>query len=108
VATGLGAFLLLTPKAILIVIAVFLAIAAASRWIALASIFAAASLPLAVLLSGESWGASAGYLQTRQFFAMAAPPACVVAGAALIIAKHHANIRRLMTGTEPKFHFKHE
>src|SRR4051812_26660843 len=40
VATGLGSFLLLTPKAILVAIGIFLAMVAVFRWIALASIVA--------------------------------------------------------------------
>ena len=96
VATGLGAFLLLTPKAILVALGVFLAIAAAFRWIALASVVAAASLPVA----SASMGRPAG-----RFIA---PLVWVVAGAALIIFKHHSNIRRMLAGTEPKFQLKHE
>src|SRR6266849_3633271 len=53
VATGLGSFLLLTPKAILLALAVFVAVAAALRFVALASIVATASLPLLALLLGE-------------------------------------------------------
>src|SRR6476469_6551308 len=45
VATGLGSFLLLTPKAVLISIAIFVALVAAFRWVALASVIASASLP---------------------------------------------------------------
>lgn len=106
VATGLGAFVLLTPKAILIVIVVFLAVFAALRWVALASIFAAACLPLAVLLTGECWRASVLLSDARESAAFLIPPACIVVSSALIIAKHHANIRRLMAGTEPKFRLK--
>ena len=97
VATGLGAFLLLSPKAILVTVGVFLVIAAAIRWIALASIVAAAALPIAAALIGRA--ASAEF---------SAPLAWVTAGAALIIVKHHSNIRRMLAGTEPKFQLKHE
>ena len=106
VATGLGAFLLLTPKAILIAIGIFLVTAAAFRLVSLASIFAAASLPLLVWVTGETWSASAPYLAERRFFGMITPPVCVLASAALIVVKHHANIRRLLSGSEPKFKFK--
>src|SRR5438045_7966576 len=45
VATGLGSFLLLTPKAALCAVGIFLAFAAAFRLVALASIIAAESVP---------------------------------------------------------------
>lgn len=102
VATGLGSFVLLTPKAILIAIAIFVVMAAAFRWIALASITATAFLPLAAWLMGE-------LLSPRTTSVKGAHnPACgslifVCASAALIIVKHHANIRRLLAGTEPRF-----
>jgi glycerol-3-phosphate acyltransferase PlsY len=91
VATGLGSFLLLTPKAILLALAIFVALAAAFRLVALASIAAAASLPLLALLLGE--GNPHGVL----LLAAASP---------LIIVKHHQNIGRMLRGVEPKFKFR--
>jgi glycerol-3-phosphate acyltransferase PlsY len=104
VATGLGAFLLLTPKAVLVVIGIFLAMTAAFRIIALASIFAAASLPMAVWLCGES--PLTGALDPNQFFLGVASAGVLLAGSALIIAKHQSNIRRMIAGTEPKFQLR--
>ena len=54
VATGLGSFLLLTPKAVLISVAIFIALVAAFRWVALASVIASASLPPLTWSLGET------------------------------------------------------
>ena len=89
VATGLGSFLLLTPKALLLSIGIFLVIAAAFRFVSLGSVIAAASLPLLAILFGESRNAS--------------EIALIAAASVLIILKHHQNIRRLLSRVEPKF-----
>ena len=89
VATAVGAFLLLTPRAILVATAVFLAIAVAFRFVSLASIAAAASLPIfARLLTRNATTCELGL---------------ITAGSLLVIFKHHQNIRRLWTGIEPRF-----
>jgi acyl phosphate:glycerol-3-phosphate acyltransferase len=90
VATGLGSFVLLTPKAILVTLAIFVALAAAFRLVALASIIAAASLPLLAMLFGENG---------KPVWLMAA--ACL-----LIVLKHHQNVGRMLRGTEPRFQFR--
>ena len=90
VATGLGSFLLLTPKAILLAMAIFVAVAAAFRLVALASIIATASLPALALLLGES----------------GKPVLLMGAASLLIILKHHQNIGRMLRGTEPRFQFR--
>ena len=87
VATGLGSFLLLTPKAILLGLAIFIAVLAAFRLVALASIAATASLPFLALWMGE-----------RQ-----TPVLLLGAASLLIIVKHHTNIARMLRGTEPRF-----
>src|SRR5436305_10557303 len=89
VATGLGSFLMLTPKALLLSIGIFLVIAAAFRFVSLGSVIAAASLPLLAILFGESRNAS--------------EIALIAAASVLIILKHHQNIRRLLSRVEPKF-----
>ena len=92
VATGLGSFLLLTPKAILVAVGIFLALAAAFRFVSMASIAAAAALPLLVIAFGET--------PNRAAIAMTG------ATAILIISKHHQNIRRLLAGAEPKLQIR--
>ncbi len=87
VATGLGSFLLLTPKGILVALAIFVAVAAACRLVALASIVATASLPLLALWMGE-----------RQ-----TPVLLLGAASLLIIVKHYTNIGRMLRRAEPRF-----
>src|SRR5216683_279603 len=53
VATGLGSFLLLTPKAIVLALVVFLLVLAVFRFVALGSVVASASLPVSALLLKE-------------------------------------------------------
>jgi len=92
VATGLGSFLLLTPKAIFVALGIFIVVAVALRYVAFASIIAAASLPVLALLLGE------GHNSVEL--------ALVAAASLLIITKHHRNIRRMLSGTEPKFQLR--
>jgi acyl phosphate:glycerol-3-phosphate acyltransferase len=87
VATACGAYLALSPQAVALTVVVFIAVAALTRYVSLASIAAAASFPLAVYLRDEP----------NEILAAA------IIGAALIVAKHHQNIHRLLTGTENKF-----
>lgn len=87
VATACGAYLALSPHAVALTLVVFIAVAALTRYVSLASIAAAASFPLAVYLRGEP----------NEVLTAA------IIGAALIVAKHHQNIHRLLTGTENKF-----
>ena len=94
VATGLGSFLLLTPKAILLALAVFVVLVVAFRYISVASVMSAASLPLLAFITRET--------QNLAEFGL------VFIASFLIIAKHHANIRRLFAGTEPRFQVKHK
>ncbi|HEX3105867.1 MAG TPA: glycerol-3-phosphate 1-O-acyltransferase PlsY [Terriglobales bacterium] len=88
VATGLGSFILLTPKAVLLAMAVFVILLAACRFVSLASVTAAVSLPLFTLVLRE--GSSAQIYM-------------VAISSALIIVKHRANMERVLAGTEPKF-----
>ncbi|HLY43855.1 MAG TPA: glycerol-3-phosphate 1-O-acyltransferase PlsY [Terracidiphilus sp.] len=90
VATGFGVFLVAAPWAALAAITLFALVLAASRYVSLASILGAASFPVFAwfLVHGD-----------RPAFFIAAQ----VIVALLIIAKHHANIRRLIAGTENRF-----
>jgi acyl phosphate:glycerol-3-phosphate acyltransferase len=107
VATGFGSFLLLTPKAILIAIGLFLAMAAAFRWVALASMVATASLPLTVWWMGVGRALRPGASNGAASSAAANQPLIwITVGAALIIVKHHSNIRRMLSGTEPRLRLK--
>jgi acyl phosphate:glycerol-3-phosphate acyltransferase len=93
VATGLGSFVVLAPKAVLAMICVFLVLVLAFRYVSLASIAAVGLFPvLACFLDGYR-----------------NPPQVAVMGTAaiLIIARHHENIRRLLAGTESRFQLRH-
>jgi len=92
VATGVGVFMALVPKAILIVLVVFAIIFAASRYVSLASIVATALFPVVTYL-----------LMGRE--AVPLMP-FITAAAILIIVKHHQNIRRLLSGTEHRLELK--
>jgi glycerol-3-phosphate acyltransferase PlsY len=91
VATGLGAFLLLAPLALLCALPIFLVVVWVTRYVSLGSMTAAVFLPLAVWVLGSRSGTSAGTIPTL---------AVATAGGALIIFMHRANIRRLLRGEE--------
>jgi glycerol-3-phosphate acyltransferase PlsY len=90
VATGFGVFLVAAPLAALAAITVFAIVLALSRYVSVASILGAASFPI-----------------FAYFLVRGDKPALFIAAQAivafLIIAKHHQNIRRLLSGTESRF-----
>jgi len=87
VATALGVFLALAPLAVVIAIALFAVLMFIWRYVSLGSIAAAAAMPLAVYCLGGTGRLTA------------------VTGiiALIVIARHHENIGRLLSGTERKF-----
>jgi acyl phosphate:glycerol-3-phosphate acyltransferase len=93
VATGFGSFLMVAPKTILVAVAIFLALVAAFRYVSLGSMVAVASLPLVAWALGEGRATPGMRL-------------CMAAASIFIIAKHHGNIRRLLAGTENRFHWR--
>jgi glycerol-3-phosphate acyltransferase PlsY len=95
VATGLGVFLSLVPLAVLCALPVFLLVVWATRYVSLGSMTAAALLPVFVWLLGRRGAAGAESFSPVLLAAMA--------GAALIIFMHRANIGRLWRGTENKW-----
>lgn len=87
VATALGIFLVLSPKAVLGALVVFILAVAISRFISLGSVLAALSAPLLILM-----------LDHPQPIFLA-----TLAIAMLVIWRHRSNIRRLLDGTENRF-----
>lgn len=86
VATGLGVLLKIVPLAVLPAALVWLVVTISFRYVSLGSVLAAVCVPLGALLLG------------------APPPFALAAFAisAIIVARHHANITRLLAGHEPK------
>ena len=92
VATGLGCFLALAPKAVLVVLAIFAAIVVVSRYVSLGSIVASAAFPIFAFLLYRRDASPAMLVAT-------------IAASTLIILKHRANIERLIGGTENRLSF---
>jgi len=93
VATGMGAFLAISPEAVLITMLLFAAVLGLRGYVSLASILASGTFP-AVLAAG---GERSGPILLASF-----------AAAGLIIARHRGNIHRLRRGTEPTFRTRKE
>lgn len=91
VATAFGIFLALAWPVALVSLGVFAVVIWLSRIVSLASIVAALAVPIAAFAlpphTGRGWAVLAVFL----------------GGPALVIAKHHANILRLLDGTEYRF-----
>jgi glycerol-3-phosphate acyltransferase PlsY len=87
VATAVGAFAMVAPAALAVAAAVWLAVMVASRYVALASVTAAVTLPVAVHLVARAPGAVVG---------------CAAAAVAVVIWRHRRNLVRLVRGEEPK------
>ena len=94
VATGLGAFTLIAPKAVLVSAGIFLILVLVFRYVSLGSIAAVAAFPNFALLLHEYGNAPVALL-------------LMAIASVLIIVKHSANIRRLLAGTENRFGSRH-
>jgi glycerol-3-phosphate acyltransferase PlsY len=87
VATAVGAFLVLSPLATLVCVAVFVAVVAATRYVSLGSMIGMVLLPPV-----------AGGL----FHAPGSVVLAAAATAVLVVLKHRENLKRLAAGTERK------
>jgi len=87
VATAAGVFGALAPSALGVALLVFIAVAAGSGFVSIASIASALALPMAVLVT---LGVSSPVFSAS------------VAIAAFVVWLHRANIARLRAGTEPR------
>jgi|SRR5215472_843026 len=92
VATAVGAFVGLAPRAVLVVLAIFIVIVLISRYVSLGSIVASAVFPLLAFFLYRAESSPAAIALT-------------LAASLLIILKHKANIRRLLDGTENRLQF---
>ena len=95
VATSLGVFLFLAPKAILVTAIGFFIVVFATRFVSLASITGAIILPIMVVLLPAKVGVNKSLLVLITFII-----------AIFVIYRHRANIKRLLNGTEQKIKFK--
>lgn len=94
VATGLGVFLAIVPWSVLAAFLLFALIVWRTRYVSLGSICAAAFVPMWTALQHL-------FIAPVSDFVPVLTALC--AASAIIIAKHHENIRRLLAGTENRF-----
>jgi glycerol-3-phosphate acyltransferase PlsY len=87
VATALGSFAVVAPKAELIAVGIFIVVVAISRYVSLGSIVAVAVFPFMAWLTARS------YLSPEVL-------ALISISSLLILIKHRDNMRRLWAGTE--------
>jgi glycerol-3-phosphate acyltransferase PlsY len=88
VATALGVFCILFPKAILLALAIFILIVAITRYVSLGSILGAIAFPAAAYL-----------LQNTDTISLLLASSVSL----IVVLKHHQNIGRLLSGTESRF-----
>jgi acyl phosphate:glycerol-3-phosphate acyltransferase len=88
VATALGVFCVLFPKAVLVSLVIFVVALATTRYVSLGSILGAIAFPVAAY-----------------FMQHPAPVSLLLTSAIalIVIIKHHQNIARLLSGTENRF-----
>jgi glycerol-3-phosphate acyltransferase PlsY len=92
VATSLGSFALIAPKSIVCMVGLFLLVVAATRYVSMGSVVAAAAFPVLAWALHE-------YVEPVQLILLAL-------GSMLVIWKHRQNIGRIVAGAEPKFRAK--
>ena len=92
VATGFGMFLILMPKIAIIAVIIFALVVYFSKYVSLASIIAASSIPVLYFLISDGPNGLVLF--------------CTIAAAGFITARHIENIERLKTGKESKLEFK--
>ena len=97
VLTTFAVMVVITPVPALIALLLFIALVAVFKYVSLGSMVAAASLPFVVYFRGNYRKIPGGF---TPIFWMA------LGVALLIIIRHHANIGRLIKGTESKLSFK--
>lgn len=97
IATSAGVLLALMPFAVLILLLIFLVVFLATRYVSLASIIAAATLPLLTLSGSWYHGRIQDGTWNIPLFVFS-----LVVGI-LAIWKHRSNIQRLRAGTENRF-----
>jgi glycerol-3-phosphate acyltransferase PlsY len=98
VATSLGVIFGMMPLVSLIILAIWVGVLKASRFVSLASLIAAVSLPIvviALMILGPAHGWAAVDSWAYFYFSVAA--------AFMVVRRHQPNIKRLVAGTELRF-----
>jgi acyl phosphate:glycerol-3-phosphate acyltransferase len=89
VATALGSFMVIVPRAVLVAAAIFVAVVLLFRYVSLASVIAVTAFPLlAYVMRGSEIGRMTLILMAITSL--------------LIVARHRENIGRLLAGTESR------
>jgi glycerol-3-phosphate acyltransferase PlsY len=91
VATAVGAFAALAPRAIVVALVLFLVVVALTRYVSLGSTVAAAAFPVLV------WWLNPAERTTAPILLL------IAASSLLIIVRHKDNVRRLLAGTENRW-----
>jgi glycerol-3-phosphate acyltransferase PlsY len=94
VATGVGAYIVIVPLAVVTTLVVWILLFWRTRIVSLSSVVATALVPLWIYLW---YGLALGWPSVGPTIA------AVSVGCVIVVAKHHENIRRLVAGTESRF-----
>ncbi len=97
IATSAGVLLALMPFGVVVLVVIWLLVFFTTRYVSLASVLAAGSLPLVTLYGSWTHGRIQDGTWNKPLFAFS-----VVIGG-LAIWKHRSNLRRLKDGTENRF-----
>ena len=89
VASGVGGFLAIIPKIVLVALVIFAIVLLVFRYVSLGSIIGVTSMPIIAY-------ATQSYYDSPPLLAF------ITASSLLIIARHHQNIGRLLAGSEPR------
>jgi len=100
VATSAGVLLALMPFGVLMLLVVWLVVFLTSRYVSLASVIAALSLPLLTLYGSWTHGRIQDGTWNQPLFALA------LAIAAMVVWKHRSNLQRLRNGHENRFEWR--
>lgn len=95
--TTFSVFIVIAPVPTLIAFVIFVIIVFCTKYVSLGSITAAAALPVIIFFLGDKLWSQGGFGPVFYL---------TLAGALLIIVRHHANIVRLFKGTESKLSLK--
>jgi len=100
VATSAGVLLALMPVGVLLLLVVWVVVFVVSRYVSLASVVAAASLPLMTLYGSWTHGRIQDGTWNKPLFVLA------LVIAVMVVWKHRSNLQRLRSGAEHRFEWR--